>query len=323
MLRNLFSKQKQYLDYFFERIDIDVAEHLLEKIHKLQGNLVFTGVGKSGQVAKKLVSTFVSLGTKSVFIHPTEALHGDLGIISKNDIVVFLSKSGNSAELIDLAKILHERSVYQVAWTCKQEGQLSRYVDLVCLLPLQRELCAHNLSPTTSPILQMCYGDILAVGLMQLKQFSLDSYAENHPSGFIGVRSKLVQNVMIPVSTLPLVAENSLLKDALVLMSQKRLGCVLVVDSSKNLKGIFTTGDLNRALCDTTQSPLEKQIQQFMTTNFSWISSDERVDSALNLMQNPDKRIQVLPVIDAGVLVGLLHLYDILGNVVEQTVVTI
>lgn len=320
MFQELLNQQKEYIQFFFEEIDVNTANILLEKLHYLSGNLIFTGVGKSGQIAKKLASTFISTGTKALYLHPVEALHGDLGIISQDDIVVFLSKSGNSKELVDLAKIFYARSIYQVLWVCKRDSLLEKFMDLTCLLPLKRELCPYNLSPTTSPFLQMCYGDTLAIALMRKKKFSLDQYADNHPSGFIGTRSRRVVDVMVKLDNLPIVTPEMHLKKALLILSKKRLGCVLVVDKKGELVGIFTTGDLNRCLMQNEENLFETPIDKLMTIDVSTIDAQDRVDTALNLMQNPDKRVQMLPVIDNGCLVGLIHLHDVVEDAFQKSV---
>jgi arabinose-5-phosphate isomerase len=319
MFQELLHQQKEFIQYFFEMIDVRTANVLLAKLHYLKGNLIFTGVGKSGQIAKKLASTFISTGTKALYLHPVEALHGDLGIISQEDIVIFLSKSGNSKELVDLAKILYARSIYQVLWVCKEDSLLEKFMNLTCLLPLKRELCPYNLSPTTSPLLQMCFGDTLAIALMSQKEFSLDQYADNHPSGFIGTRSRRVKDVMLKTESLPIVSPEMHLKEALLVMSEKRLGCVLVVDKKETLVGIFTTGDLNRCLIQNEKNLFETPIQNLMTSHISYVDSQERVDTALNLMQNPDKRVQMLPVLDDGCLVGLIHLHDVVEDAFQKS----
>lgn len=320
MFQELLRQQKEYIQFFFEKIDVRTANILLTKLRNLKGNLIFAGVGKSGQIAKKLSSTFISTGTKAIFLHPVEALHGDLGIISQDDIVIFLSKSGNSKELIDLAKILYARSIYQVLWVCKPDSPLEKFMDLTCLLPLKRELCPYNLSPTTSPLLQMCFGDTLAIALMSQKEFSLDQYADNHPSGFIGTRSRRVKDVMLEFSRLPIVSPDIHLKKALLVMSEKRLGCVLVVDKKEALVGIFTTGDLNRCLVQNQDNLFDTPVEKLMTKQVCCVESLERVDTALNLMQNPDKRVQMLPVVDEGYLVGLIHLHDIVEDAFQKSV---
>jgi arabinose-5-phosphate isomerase len=319
MFQDLLNKQKEYIQFFFETVNPQMAQALLKKLQYLKGNLIFTGVGKSGQIAKKLASTFISTGTKAFYLHPVEALHGDLGMISEEDIVVFLSKSGNSKELVDLAKILYTRSIYQVLWACKEDSLLQKFMNLTCHLPLKRELCPYNLSPTTSPLLQMCFGDTLAIALMHHKEFSLDQYAENHPSGFIGTRSRKVKDVMLQGEKLPVVRANRELRDVLVEMSQKRLGCVLVVDEKDLLAGIFTSGDLNRALVSKADTLLRTPICELMTTKFLSIDVEERVDTALNLMQNPDKRVQMLPVLDGRSLVGLIHLHDVVEDTFQKS----
>ncbi|MFZ4773499.1 MAG: KpsF/GutQ family sugar-phosphate isomerase [Chlamydiia bacterium] len=318
MFRKLIEEQKEYMNFFFDALDLTPGQQLLTRLLHIKGNLVFTGVGKSGQVAKKLASTFISTGTKSLYLNPVEALHGDLGIISKDDVVVYLSKSGNSKELIELAKILYARQIYQVLWVCKEDSVLKNFMDLICLLPLKRELCPYNLSPTTSPLLQMCFGDTLAIALMNQKEFSLDQYADNHPSGFIGTRSRKVREVMLKGAALPIVHQSQPLKEVLIEMSGKRVGCVLVLNENRQLSGIFTTGDLNRALLKIDQDVIHAPIGALMTQSFTCIDANERVDHALSLMQNPDKRIQMLPVMEEGILVGLIHLHDVVEDAFQK-----
>ena len=193
--------------------------------------------------------TLVSTGTKSVFLNPTDALHGDIGIVSKEDIMVMFSKSGSTTELLTLIPYARAKGATLVGVSSNAKSKLAKETDMHVMLPLERELCPFDLAPVTSTAIQMLFGDTCAVAIMQAKSLTMDQYAMNHPAGRIGKRLILsVKDVMKPLSGLPLAKPDEKLVDALVELSSKGQGCLLIVDDANTLLGVFTDGDLRRSL---------------------------------------------------------------------------
>lgn len=187
-LKHLFSEQKKYLDYFFDHIDYNELHSFTRLLLECKGVIFFSGVGKSGFIAQKVCQTLVSTGTKSVFLNPTDALHGDIGIVGPEDIVVGFSKSGATEELIKLVPCARAKGAYLVGVSSFQESKLAKICDMHVYLPLERELCPFDLAPVTSTAIQMLFGDTVAIALMQQKNLTREEYALNHPAGRIGKR---------------------------------------------------------------------------------------------------------------------------------------
>lgn len=315
MVKGLFQEQRSLIDHFFENIDLKKTTQILECFFSCTGTLIFTGVGKSGIIANKLAMTMLSTGTKALYLSSADALHGDMGLVSQDDIFICLSKSGETKELLDLVPYVRKKGAFIVALVSNPTSKLAKLVDLSINLPLKKELCPFNLAPTTSTTLQLIFGDILAVALMQKKAFSLDEYALNHPSGAIGKKLILkVADMMLQGSDLPLCSEDDLLVDVLEILSSKRCGVLLAVDKAGVLKGIFTDGDLRRAIEKDKKTFLEKTLKELMTKNFKWISSGELAIKALEKMEEDPKRlVTILPVLDQDRKVqGLIRMHDIL-----------
>jgi arabinose-5-phosphate isomerase len=245
----------------------------------------------------------------------TNALHGDIGIISDNDLFMAFSKSGESEELLNLVPFVRERGAKLIAVVSSPNNRLSRACDMSMVLPLERELCPYNLAPTISTQTQMIFGDMLTIGLMNLKQFSLDAYAKNHPAGKLGRRAATkVQDLMLTGSSVPTCRPDDKLLDILVELSQKRCGCVLIVDEHRHLHGIFTDGDLGRALNARKSDALSSPVKELMTKTPRCINPEALAWEALQLMEADRKHpITVLAVIDPSKrLQGLIKLHDIL-----------
>ncbi|MFT5318071.1 MAG: arabinose-5-phosphate isomerase, partial [Chlamydiales bacterium] len=205
MLKELFEEQRQLINGCFDLLDMNEVEKLLQAFLKCSGTIVFTGIGKSGIIAKKIALTMLSTGTKAFYLSAVNALHGDIGILTKDDIFVILSKSGESDELLNLVPYVRNKGASPISITCTTTSRLSKACDLHVTLPLERELCPFNLAPTTSASLQLLFGDVMVTALMSAKKFSLDEYAMNHPSGRIGKRISLrVSDLMITDGALPL-----------------------------------------------------------------------------------------------------------------------
>lgn len=317
MLKQLFTQKRQYLEYFFDHIDIEAAEKFVSILKNRQGLIVLSGVGKSGLVAKKIAVTLTSTGTRATFLSPTNALHGDLGILSEKDIFILLSKSGESDELLNLIPFLRNRGTFLLGVVSNAKSRLAKACDFSITLPLEKELCPFNLAPTTSTAIQMIFGDVIAVALMQQQQFSMDQYALNHPAGSIGKRMTLkVSDLMLKGSHLPVCKPQDKLMDILVELSNKRCGCILVIDDNSILQGIFTDGDLRRALLKQGPQALNLPIQNLLTKNPRVIAADKLAFDAMKLMEADQKNaITCLPVIDDHrKVLGLIKLHDIVQS---------
>ena len=240
MIKNLFNNYQKILEHFFNRVDIKSSEKMMECFYNCQGTIIFTGVGKSGIVGEKIAKTMTSTGTKALFVSPINGLHGDIGIISDKDIVVFISKSGETDELLQFLSFVKNRNVKTFAWISKTDSKLGALCDERIILPVEKELCPFNLAPTTSAGIQMIFGDVLSIALMHKKEFGLASYALNHPSGSIGRKIRLkVEDIMLKDNKLPLCSAFDKLKDVLVKLTSLQCGCLLVVNKEKKNGGDF------------------------------------------------------------------------------------
>lgn len=312
MLKEIFTSQRQFINYFFDKVALEEAELVLAEFLKCKGMIVFTGVGKSGVIAEKLSKTMVSIGIRSIYLPPTGAFHGDIGILSQDDLVVILSKSGKGEEILEFTGLLKKRGTKSMAWISAQNSPLAILVDHAIHLPLEREICPFDLAPTTSTAVQLIFGDIIAVALMRAKQFSIDQFALNHPGGAIGkLIAERVEDVMITGLDLPISFENMKISEVLVELSQKRCGCLMIVDDAMHLIGVFTDGDLRRAMEKYGKEAFDCTMAKVMTKKFLSIDKESLTSQALQKMQG-DKKITMLPVLENGKLIGLIHLHHIL-----------
>ncbi|MGE3954388.1 MAG: SIS domain-containing protein [Parachlamydiales bacterium] len=316
MLKALFETQKGYIDYFFNHLDYERAEALLELMVRSKGCLFFTGVGKSGMIAEKLAMTMVSIGVRAWYIPPTNALHGDLGIVSPGDLFICLSKSGESDELLNLLPFLRNKGAHIVSWVSSKGSRLEKGSDLVVYLPLERELCPFDLSPTTSDVVQLLFGNVLTVALMQARNFQLTEYAKNHPAGRIGRRITMkTRDLMLKGEALPIAKLGDKLQDRLHELSDKRCGCLCVVDEEMRMRGIFTDGDLRRALQAKGGGVLSERLEELMSKGFQSIAADTLAYDALRAMEaDPKRPFTVLPVLEEEQLVGLIKMHDIVQS---------
>lgn len=314
-LQELLHKQQSSLNYFFQNVEAAPLEKLVEILFACEGSIFFTGVGKSGLIAKKIAMTMVSTGTKALYLSPTDAMHGDIGIVSSKDIFVFLSRSGESEELLNLLPFLRNRGTYLVSVVSNAVCRLSKGCNLNIFLPLDHELCPFDLVPTTSSLIQMVFGNAMAVALMEKKQFALEQYTLNHPAGQIGKRLVVrVNDLMLTGTQMPLARSKDILVDVLVELSNKRCGCLLIVDDDMHLQGIFTDGDLRRALQASGPQALSKTLDSMMTKTPKWIAPDALAIEAIKLMEaDPRHPITVLAVLEGEKkLVGLIKMHDLL-----------
>lgn len=314
MLNELFEEYQLNLNYFFDQIDLKKAEQIFDLFLKCEGTLIFTGIGKSGIIAEKLTTTMISTGTKALYLPPMNALHGDIGIVTQKDLLICISKSGESEELLNLLPFVRHRGAITIAWVSNQLSRLLKLCDIGICLPFKKELCPFGLAPTTSTSIQMIFGDVLSVALMKAKNFSLDEYALNHPAGSIGKKITLrVHDLMLKEGKLPVCQGKDRLSDVLFELTNKRCGCLLIVNQKNQLEGIFTDGDLRRAIQKDPSNVLKKPIRDLMTKDFFSIDQNLLAWEALGLMQqNPKRRVMVLPVLKRRELIGLLHMHDII-----------
>lgn len=314
MIKTLFEKQQRYLNYFFSHIDLVHCEKIISKILEAKGVLFFTGVGKSGFIAQKVAATLLSTGSKAFFLHPIDALHGDLGMVSKEDMVLIFSKSGETEELLHLLPYLRNKGAQILAITSTPNSSLGKGSDFSLILPCENELCPFDLAPTISAEIQLLFGDVLAVALMDAKRFSLDDYVFNHPGGRIGRRiSMKVRDLMLDKERTPICLGENLLEEVLVDFSDKRCGCMIVVDEKRRLKGIFTDGDLRRALQLKGERVLKEKIGDLMTLAPKMIEAEESAWEALKKMEGDQKQpIMVLPVVEDQEVVGIIKMHDLI-----------
>jgi len=314
VLREIFNDQRQHLNYFFDHLDEKQAEAVFNLCASVKGFLVFAGIGKSGLVAEKIAMTLVSTGTKALYLPSLNFLHGDIGIVSSEDCVILLSKSGETEELLGLVPYIRKKGAKIIALVSNSNSRLAQMADEALSLPVEKELCPFDLAPTISTEVQLLFGDVLAMALMKHKGFTLASYGENHPSGMIGKKATIkVSSIMIQGEALPVCQPTQKLLEVLPEFSAKRLGCLLVVDSQGKFQGIYTDGDLRRSLQALGSEVMEKTIAELMTRAPVSIHSDLLAWDALKLMQkDPKQWIMVLPVIEEGKVVGLVRMHDII-----------
>jgi arabinose-5-phosphate isomerase len=313
LVKDLFSEQRHLVMTSLDRFNCAPLAILAQKLADCKGLIVLTGVGKSSFVAQKVSRTLVSCGMRAVYLSPLDALHGDLGMVSPEDWVVFISKSGESDELIQIAPFLKERGVHMAAFVTFEKCRLASWMNLVVPTPMEGELGPLPL-PTTSTVLQLFYADLLAVAILKIKSISLDTFASNHPAGQIGRRLILrVDDFMITGAKLPKAKLHDCIKDVLVELSDKRCGCLLIVDDQDFLLGVFTDGDLRRTLQKYGASCLEKTMEEVMTPKGRFIEKGLLAHQALELMEfNKVNPITIMPVVENGRVEGLVRLHDLL-----------
>jgi len=279
----------------------------VELISNARGRLIVTGMGKSGHVGRKVAATFASTGTPAFFVHPSEASHGDLGMITPDDVIMAMSWSGETAELKDLIDYSRRFRSGLSAITIAAESTLAAAADVVLVLPNAREACPHNLAPTTSTLMQAALGDALAIALLESRGFTALDFGKLHPGGRLGAMLKFVGDVMHSGDAIPLVALGTAMADAVVEMSTKGFGCVGITDASGNLTGIITDGDLRRHM---RPNLLEARVDEVMTHSPKTIGPDQLASEALELINS--SKITTLIVAEAGKAVGIVHFHDLL-----------
>lgn len=279
-----------------------------QAIYNSKGRLIVTGIGKSAIIAQKMVATFNSTGTPSMFLHASEAIHGDLGMVQADDIIICISKSGNSPEIKVLVPLLKRFGNTLIAITGNMTSFLAKGSDFVLNTTVEAEACPNNLAPTNSTTAQLVMGDALAVCLMEMRDFKAEDFAIYHPGGALGKKLLLKVKDMLEHTLKPMVSPDSAIKKVIFEISEKRLGVTAVVDQGK-VVGIITDGDIRRML-NERDSFAELTAKDIMTKNPKLIQSTAMVVDALNILE--DFSITQLIVVDNGEYKGVLHLHDIL-----------
>jgi len=306
--RDVLLNESQAIQHLSTLID-DSFEACVKEIYSAKGRVVVTGVGKSAIIANKIVATLNSTGTPALFMHAADAIHGDLGMIQSDDIVICLSKSGNTPEIKVLVPLLKRRGSKLVALVSNTNSYLSQQADFVLNATIAEEACPHNLAPTTSTTAHLALGDALAVCLLELRNFSSNDFAEFHPGGSLGKQLYLKVSDIFTHNELPLVRSETPLKDVILEISSKRLGCTAVVDDNRNLLGIITDGDLRRMLHKDINISNVKA-SDIMSKTPKKIEKDEFAVKALHQMQ--ENNITQLAVMDGQKIAGFIHLHDLL-----------
>ena len=278
----------------------------VELIAKARGRLIITGMGKSGHIGRKIAATFASTGTPAYFVHPGEASHGDLGMITPDDVIMALSWSGETVELKDMLDYSRRFRTSLIAVTAEATSTLAKAADVVLLLPQAREACPHNLAPTTSSLMQLALGDAIAVALLESRGFTALDFRGLHPGGRLGAKLKFIRDLMHTGETVPLIALGASMAEAIVIMTAKGFGCVGITDRQR-LIGIVTDGDLRRHMGPDL---LAAKVDDVMTRNPKTVAGDQLVSEALELLNS--SKITAVFVVEAGAPVGVVHLHDLL-----------
>lgn len=285
----------------------DAFEAAVQALRAAEGRVIVSGIGKSGHVGRKIAATFASTGTPAFFIHPSEAAHGDLGMITPKDVLLAISWSGETVELKNLVTYSRRFGVPLISITSRATSALGQASDVVIELPRASEACPHGLAPTTSTTMQLVIGDCLAVALLEARGFSATDFKVFHPGGSLGAQLKFVADLMHKGDRLPLARVDEPMTEALVTMTQKALGCLGVVDGNGQLVGIITDGDLRRHMGPTLLTAMAGQI---MTPTPKTIRTTTLASAALDILNK--SRITTLFVVERGKPIGLVHVHDLL-----------
>ncbi len=281
----------------------------LDAMQSAKGRIIITGMGKSGHIGKKIAASLASTGTPSFFVHPAEASHGDLGMITEDDVVLAISNSGESKELVDILNYCKRFGIKLISITKNPQSSLGKAGDIVLTLPNNGEACPLGLAPTSSTTATLVLGDILTTCLIERKGFTKEDFNNRHPGGKLGSILQKVSDLMHTGEEMPILDEKSGMKEALLEMTTKRLGCVGFINSDGELTGMLTDGDLRRCL---SPQVLERCAGELMTKNPKTISKDAMASSAMKIMH--DKKITNLFVVENKKPVGIIHIHDLLNN---------
>ncbi|MCD4677143.1 MAG: KpsF/GutQ family sugar-phosphate isomerase [Desulfobacula sp.] len=289
-------------------------EELVNTICSSTGRVVISGIGKSGLIGKKIVATLISTGTNSMFLHPVEALHGDLGMVSRDDVFIAISNSGETSELNQLLPVIKDIGCKLAAFTGRTDSSMAKICDIVIDTGVEKEACPLNMAPTSSTTAQLAMGDALAVVLITKKKFNESDFMKSKSGVVLGQRiSCMVGEIMFEASTAPCVLTGAAMGLAIEEMDKFSLGAVIVLDKGQKLKGIITDGDIRHCIAKNLYDLSTQSVDAVMSKNPRTLTAQSFLYDALNLMEK--YQITVLPIVDKhNKLDGLLHLHDILGK---------
>jgi len=279
----------------------------VDAIRNARGRVIVTGMGKSGHVARKIAATLASTGTPAFFVHAADASHGDLGMITSDDVMLALSWSGETEELKDLITYSRRFRITLIAITASTGSTLGTAADIVLALPESREACPHNLAPTTSSLMQLALGDALAIALLESRGFTALDFGVFHPRGKLGAALKFTRDVMHTGASVPQIKRGALMSEAIVEMTSKGFGCVAVVETNGKLAGVITDGDLRRHM---RVDLLQAAVDDVMTRSPKIIRPDQLASEALEVLNS--SKITALFVVEQGLPVGIVHFHDLL-----------
>lgn len=305
--KDVLDNYTRSVSYVEECID-ENFEVIIDYISKINGRVIITGIGKSAIIGMKISATLNSTGTPSIFLHGSDALHGDIGVATKNDVMICLSKSGSNTETVDFVKQIKKMGIKLIGITSDKNSFLAKNADYSIVNKIEREACPNNLAPTTSTSMQLLIGDLIAICLMSIKEFKSEDFALYHPSGSLGKRLTLKVSDILNYNSSPKVDINLSIKDAINEISSKMYGATAVLN--KNIVvGIITDGDIRRVL-NENKNPMNLKVNEIMVKNPKFVSGDMLGSEALNLM-NKSKITQLL-VIDDGHYKGMIHMHELL-----------
>lgn len=306
--KRVLNEEAQALTHLADMLD-DSFKKAVECLENLKGRVVITGIGKSGHVGNKIAATFASTGTPCFFVHPAEASHGDLGMITEEDAVIALSNSGETKELSDMIHYCKRYSVPLICIVSKPESTLAKASDIVLNTHISGEACPVGKAPSTSTTATMALGDALAITVMHRKGFKAEDFHKFHPGGKLGSQMLSVRDIMATGKDLPLVDENTSMADALLEMTEKNLGGVGIINTTGTLKGMITDGDLKRHM---GEGLLEKTVEDVMTPSPITISDEALAVEAVKLMTSPPNKTAIFVVDTENKVKGLIHIHHCL-----------
>lgn len=308
--KRAIAKERHGLDKMLASLDDGLGQSFvaaIELLRKAKGRVILSGVGKSGHIARKIAATLASTGTPASFVHATEASHGDLGMVTPDDVIVVLSNSGETLELKDLLVYSRRFAVPLIAITANGESTLAKAADVVLAVPRAIEACPIGLAPTTSTTMQLALGDALAVALLEDKGFTANDFQRFHPGGRLGAALAYVRDLMHRGDELPLATAHLNMAKALIIMTEKSFGCLGIVDEAGRLIGVITDGDLRRHMSDHLLSQTAGEV---MTPNPKSVPPDTLAQAALELLNSA--KITSLFVVEDGRPIGIVHVHDLL-----------
>ena len=276
-------------------------------LHEVKGRVIVTGVGKSGHIGTKIAATLASTGTPAFFVHPAEANHGDLGMIARDDAILAMSWSGESAELKGIVAFSRRFSIPLIAMTSGEASTLAREADIVLSLPRAPEACPHGLAPTTSTLMQLVIGDALAIALLEAKGFTPDAFRDFHPGGKLGATLTHLSEIMRTGVDMPVVPLGTKMPEAVMVLSNKKIGCVCILEDDGKLAGIITDGDVARNMHRNLK---DIAVEEVMTRTPKTVRPDMSAGAATAYLN--ENQIGVLIVVDEGKPVGVVHFHDLL-----------